>query len=393
MIVSILTAFVLGELPSGREAWPQALANNGYGDYLSAVAAFPEGRREAVFGLWDSKGETGWLDRVKAVLRRESEVLALVERGNLRPVVHPDLATMDYGASFPEGAAFRAIGILFQMRAHERFARGDVPGGHRDWLSLLRFGRRLQGSGVGILSLHGVLISENAFRELAGGVPFDVASCGLVQREATTMLAESPVPSLIQGKWSSTKNQIVKIGELAAAGLVFSAEELERLPEDSKVAAVREYVSHGDALVSRMRGLGALEPVEGLAAMKKLREDLSGTDAVTRALVAEWEFAWNQTLFEAECRTKIRMARLRAAIWAFRWERGVLPTSLEEVGDAGLTRDWLSGRDFEFEVGASGFEVWTAGVAETGEIRFGHWAPMPGLIRGGSAPTLPPVLD
>ncbi len=363
--IDLLTE-VIGR-PTGR---------NGYEEYLMAATLVQSKAAQDLISRGLQPGLEG-LEARREATRKYARALQLVVQGTQKGVA-PPRRVVSLDTPFRELGAFRTLAQLFAITARDQFTSGDPNKGVATLLDGLAFAE--ESSRVG--ALIGYLVS--------------VALSSILLAEADSNLRHVALPGAETivagvGEWSNRPPAVCDVIGLEfefVLGFLDRAdkkaiEELLGPPEeggeyvvlarvaalspDQRAAAFR--AAKAVALTRRETVLAAFSaPEREWVGTVASLDETTGSDGPLPEVLASLLFpVFGQVaVITVRERTQRRLLGVHAAIVAYRWRHGSLPTGLAETGID--PNDPLTGRPFVYRLRGQDYELYSEGIPETGRI-------------------------
>lgn len=376
---------------------PKATGNNGYEEYVRAAdavssasgrafatyegpSAAPQGAAPETAELYRRLAGMAPLDVAREAAQRYGTALALVERGNRKPVFHP-LGTILPDTAIPEFSSFRTVGRLHALVARAQAADGRTDAAVGTLLEGLTFADNV-GRFLLIGGLVGASTSGAIYRSFADLLPRlsrrDAAS---IQRGVSELLARPPaLLAAVRGEAASSGAGLAKY----LRGQPKVAEVQPNYPKDGELRRIESMgreeregllrraltdLAEREATMERvLKGpeAGWIKGFEGIDAETDARA-AGLAEELVRLTAPQFGMAAASIL---RSRTQMRLLALHARLIEYRWDYGRWPATVDVA-------DPLGGGKYVYEPMPDGtIRLASRGTPETGEIELRtKWAP------------------
>jgi len=396
-----------------REVIPNPTGKNGYEEYLQAADAIGERTLADAYLNWsptyyatlkaprpegdDAPKPTAdqlalaerlstmtLLDVRREAATRYSKVVAWLHQGSLKKVWQPR-ETISFDTKLPEFAYFGRVGKVAAASAYVAYADGKGREGTQILLDTLKMGQDIEGS-LMIASLYSMLIESTAMVGLHRHFPaMSLSDAILVEKAAATMLAVPP--KTLDAILSEAKMRVRIFGEMLDNPDRFFPKAEDVDPESAKWVkdikalppASRASLVATAQNVTNQRLEPTLSILKGpesgwVADAPQVQTDPQGLADDTNGIVAFWLRMTAPSYARVGVRLAVVRARLRllglyASVVRYKWEKGRLPSSLDEAVTADRISDPLSGEKFVYQQqGPWDFRIFSPGAKATGLV-------------------------
>lgn len=301
--------------------------------------------------------------------RRTVDLLGLVRAGNKHPYIIPR-----EGIGAGARTAVTKVARLLRQYAYVQFARGRPDAGTDVLLLLIEMSQGMYGAGAVRDDMHAWLL--NLF---AMGV-FDGLYTSISLNGAEGILRRVPLPGMpIFGEsWRKETARISATIDDPSLWIYtgFAGGIYEQMSASDRVEAKAQWSRLAQAVAADLAGFTIENESEWATMALRMKEYAAQVTAPLSPLVG-LEALETVVLNDIQNRTTLRLLRVHALIATFRWRRGVLPLSLDEL-PAEAHFDPGTGKPYVYQrLTESAYDLYSVGSSWHGAIRLRDAGPRP----------------